>query len=70
MDNQKELTIKVAGMTCAHCEAAVKRGLEGMEGIVNVEADNKNETVKITGSNIDLEQVRQKINNLGYKYIG
>ena len=70
MENLKELTIRVTGMSCMHCEATVKRSLEGMEGIVNVEADNKSETVKITGSNIDLERVRDQINRLGYKYIG
>lgn len=70
MENQKQLTIKVAGMSCAHCESTVKRSLESMEGIVNVEADNASGTVKITGANIDLELIREKINNLGYKYIG
>lgn len=70
MNNQKEISIKVTGMSCSHCEAAVKRSLEGIEGITNVEADNQNETVRLTGSNIDLEQVRDKINGLGYRFVG
>ncbi len=70
MNTSNEVTIKVAGMTCSHCEATVKRNLEAMEGISNVEASNKSEEVKIAGSNIDMEQVKEKINSLGYKFVG
>jgi uncharacterized protein len=70
MNATNEVTIKVTGMTCSHCEAAVKRNLEAMEGIINVEANNRSEEVKITGSNIDLERVKDKINGLGYKFVG
>lgn len=64
------MTIKVTGMSCQHCESTVKRNLEAMEGITDVEADNRNETVKISGSNIDLEKVKETINSLGYKFVG
>jgi copper chaperone CopZ len=70
MDNTKEITVKVTGMTCPHCEAAVKRNIEAMEGIINVEADRQNQNVIISGSNIDLEKVTEIINNLGYKFVG
>ena len=70
MDTSNEITVKVAGMSCSHCEATVKRNLEAMEGITNVEANNNSEEVKISGSNIDMEQVKEKINSLGYKFIG
>ncbi len=70
MNASNEVTVKVAGMSCSHCEATVKRNLETMEGISNVEADNRSQEVKITGSNIDLEKVKDKINSLGYKFVG
>lgn len=70
MDTSREVTVKVAGMSCSHCEARVKNGLESMEGITNVEADNKSETVKIAGTNIDLEEVKETINHMGYRFIG
>ncbi len=70
MDTSNEVTIQVAGMTCSHCEATVKRNLESLEGISNVEASNKSQEVKITGSNIDLERVKETINGLGYKFVG
>jgi uncharacterized protein len=70
MDTTRDITVKVAGMTCPHCEGAVKRNLEAMEGVTNVEADRQSETVKISGSDIDLERVKETVNKLGYKFIG
>ncbi len=70
MDTTKEITVKVTGMSCSHCEATVKRNLETIEGITNVEADNRNQKVKISGTNIDLEKVKETINGLGYKFVG
>lgn len=64
------IIVKVEGMTCSHCEATVKRNLEALSGITNVVADNKNNTVKITGSNINLHKVESTVNGLGYKYQG
>jgi uncharacterized protein len=70
MDTTRDITVKVAGMTCSHCEGTVKRNLEAMEGVTNVEADRQNEQVKISGSGIDLEKVKETVNRLGYKFIG
>jgi uncharacterized membrane protein YraQ (UPF0718 family)/copper chaperone CopZ len=64
------ITIKVEGMTCSHCEANVKRNLEAVKGIVNVVADNSSNSVKISGTKINLEKVKETVNGLGYKYVG
>jgi copper chaperone CopZ len=69
MDRQ-EITIKVAGMSCRHCEAAIKRNQEALDSVSNVVADNRTETVKIIGSDIDIEEVKNRINSLGYKFMG
>lgn len=70
MAKTEGITVNVTGMTCSHCEANVKRNLEAINGITNVVADNRTETVKITGYKIDLEKVRETVNGLGYKYVG
>ena len=64
------ITVKVTGMTCSHCEATVKKNLEALKGITNVIADNKSNTVKITGSDINLEKVKTTVNGLGYNFVG
>ncbi len=63
------ITVKVEGMTCSHCEANVKRNLEALKGITNVVADNSSNTVKISGTKIDLKKVEATVNSLGYKYL-
>jgi copper chaperone CopZ len=69
MEKVEGVTIKVTGMTCSHCEATVKKNLEALTGITNVVADNKSNTVKITGSDINLEKVKVTVNGLGYKFV-
>jgi len=70
MTKTEGITVKVTGMTCSHCEATVKRNLEALTGITNVIADNKSNTVKITGSGINLEKVKSTVNGLGYNFVG
>lgn len=63
------ISVTVTGMTCSHCEANVKRNLEALKGITNVVADNKTNTVKISGTDINLEKVKTTVNGLGYRFV-
>jgi uncharacterized protein len=69
MNRTEGITVKVTGMTCSHCEANVKRNLEALKGIREVVADNRNETVKISGFGFNLEKVKETVNRLGYQYV-
>ena len=62
------ITVTVTGMTCSHCEATVKRNLEALKGVSNVVADNKSNTVKISGAKINLQKVKETVNGLGYHF--
>jgi hypothetical protein len=64
------ITVNVNGMTCSHCEANVKRNLEALKGITNVVADNKTNSVKISGTNINIQKVKETVNGLGYEFMG
>lgn len=66
----KSQTIRVEGMTCSHCEAAVNRNLSKLEGIEEVVADKNTAQVKIKGLKIDLKEVEQVVTELGYQYKG
>lgn len=63
-------TIIVEGMTCSHCEANVVRNLEKIKGISRVVANNQSNKVKITGSNYNMQKVKETINELGYTFVG
>jgi uncharacterized membrane protein YraQ (UPF0718 family)/copper chaperone CopZ len=66
----KNMEITVKGMTCRHCKATVENNVGAMEGISHAEADLLTEKLAISGENIDLDKVREKIESLGYKYEG
>ena len=70
MEKTEGITVKVTGMSCSHCEANVQKNLEMLEGISSVVADNRSETVKINGKNINLEKVKATVNGLGYHFVG
>ncbi len=69
MEKVKGITVTVKGMTCSHCEATVKRNLELLEGVNNVVADNKTNTVKISGTKINVGKVKDTVNGLGYQFV-
>lgn len=64
------MEISVDGMTCDHCKAKVENGLRNQENITNAIADTQNNTVKLYGSNLDVNQLEAVIRELGYDYKG
>lgn len=69
MQKEEGVTVKVTGMTCSHCEANVKRNLENLQGISNVEADRNTNSVKISGTKIDMIKIKETVNGLGYTFV-
>jgi copper chaperone CopZ len=62
--------VKVSGMTCNHCKANVQNNLTTIEGIENIEIDLESGKVKMTGDGIDLNEVKNKVESIGYQYDG
>lgn len=69
MELEKFQTIRVDGMTCSHCEAAINRHVAKLEGVEEVVADRNTAQVKIKGS-VDLKKVEEMVTELGYQYKG
>jgi uncharacterized membrane protein YraQ (UPF0718 family)/copper chaperone CopZ len=65
-----EKTIKVSGMTCNHCKSNVQNNLSGIDGIENIEVDLESGKVRMTGETIDLAEVKNKVESIGYHYDG
>ena len=70
MTLEKFQTIRVEGMTCFHCEAAIARNLGKIPGIGNVVADKNTSQVKMKGAKINLAEVEQIVTDLGCQYKG
>ena len=65
----KEFIIKVEGMACEGCERRIQNALKNMEGIENVVANRKEGIVTITAENIDMNKVKEKIEDIGFKVL-
>lgn len=65
-----ELTLKVNGMVCPHCEARVNKTLLNIDGVVSSEASSKNNEVKVVlNKQIEKSILINAINNEGYEVI-
>ena len=62
------LLLKVAGMTCAHCVAAVTQAVSALPGVTAVRVDLAGESVAAFG-NHDPISVREAIKQQGYEVI-
>jgi copper chaperone len=60
------LTLTVPGMTCGHCEAAVKREVGAVPGVDHVEVDLETKLVTVGGTDVDRDAVVEAIDEAGY----
>ncbi len=66
----KEITIKVNGMMCAHCEARVKAALEEVAGVENAAPDHEADEVKIAlSAEVDRAVLEKAIVQAGYEVV-
>ena len=71
MEMSKEITIKVKGMMCGHCEARVKKVLEAIDGVTSATADHEKGIAVITAEKeIPEELIRDAIVAQDYEYLG
>ena len=57
----------VPGMHCAHCEAAVARELEAVDGVEAVDVDLDAKRVTVRGHGLDDAALRAAIDEAGYE---
>ncbi|MGI6576619.1 MAG: copper chaperone CopZ [Eubacteriales bacterium] len=64
----KKVVLKVDGMSCSHCENAVKNAAESIEGVKSVSIDLAAKTVSIEydSSTASLDAIRSAIEDQGY----
>lgn len=67
--NEKQVTLRVQGMTCAACANRIEKGLERLEGVTeaNVNLATEKATVTYDADQMDLKQIEEKIEQLGYQ---
>ena len=62
--------LEVPGVSCAHCEAAVKSEVGKVAGVGAVEVDLVTKLVTVSGDDFDLHAVTDAIDEAGYEVAG
>lgn len=66
-----QTTLDVRGMTCGHCESAVKGALEGLEGVQGVEVNLGTGKVDVTydDTKVTIQDMRDAVEDQGYDVV-
>ena len=60
------LVLSVPGMTCGHCEAAVKQEVGAVAGVTTVAVDLDSKDVTVTGTALDRSAIVAAIDEAGF----
>jgi copper chaperone len=62
-------TLNVEGMSCSHCENAVKKSVGALNGVDNVTVDLKGKKVMVeyNAESINIEAIKEAIEDQGYE---
>lgn len=64
-----QTTLKVEGMTCGHCEKAVKGALEELQGVEKVDVHLDSGNVEVSHSGVQEEKMKEAIEEQGYDVV-
>ena len=71
LNNMQEVTVKVDGMMCMHCEKRVREAILKVDNVRNVNINLETKEVKIEYETaLDLESVKKQVTDAGYEYLG
>lgn len=65
-------TVKIEGMSCGHCSAAVNKALSAVDGVsqVDVSLEEKQAKVTLSGGDVSDDTLRQAVEDAGYEVVG
>jgi copper chaperone len=61
------VTLSVPGMSCGHCEAAVKSEVGKVAGVESVSVDLDSKHVVVIGDTLDLDAIIAAVDEAGYE---
>ncbi len=66
-----ELTMKIEGMMCPHCEASVKKALEAIPTVIEaVPNHERGEALVKLSAETDFDVLKKAVEELDYKVVG
>lgn len=60
------MTLEIAGMSCAHCQARVEKALASVAGVDSVKVDLANGTATVEGKDLDAKALAHAVTDAGY----
>lgn len=68
---QETKVLKVEGMSCSHCENAVKKAAGALPGVESVSVDLRGKSVTVVFDNekVSLAQIEEAIEDQGYEVV-
>ncbi len=69
-DQINTMKISVTGMTCNHCKLSAENSISSVQGVKRVIADPDKSEVYIEGENINLDDIKKHIENVGFTFHG
>lgn len=70
-ENEMKETVKIKGMMCGHCEMAVKKALEALDGVEKAEVSHETGTAVLTLSKeIPDADIRKAVEDKDYTFLG
>ena len=64
-----KIVLTVEGMSCGHCEKAVKDAVGDLAGVTKVDVDLGSKKVEIEGSDLNEEEIKETIEEAGYELV-
>lgn len=63
--------LNVEGMSCSHCENAIKKSVGALDGVsaVTVDLKGKTVTVEYESSKVSLDRIKSEIEDQGYDVV-
>jgi len=65
-----EATIKIDGMSCQHCVAAVKKAVDAVNGVSSSNVEVGSAIVNFDESRTNVDAISGAIQSAGYKIVG
>jgi len=62
-----EVKLEVKGMSCGHCQARVKKALEGVQGVGSAEVDLSTGLARVKGTDLDPAALTKAVEEAGYQ---
>ncbi|HSJ91041.1 MAG TPA: cation transporter [Ilumatobacter sp.] len=66
MSDTSTITFSVPGMTCGHCESAIRQEVGAITGVTGVDVDLESKDVVVTGTSLDRDEIVAAIDEAGF----